>query len=175
MLAIFVLWLISYQPWYLTTFAVAEQLYDALTTWDKLGSLDVTSTSLAFFKQFSSSITAGTYASSSSEYATLTSAIRNWADGFLEVIADHTPADGSLTEQIDKSSGNPTSAADLTWSYASAITAFKARGGAIPASWGAAGLAVPATCSTGGGGGSGGATVAVTLNVQATTVYGGTS
>ncbi|KAL1681842.1 glycoside hydrolase family 15 and carbohydrate-binding module family 20 [Schizophyllum commune] len=159
-------------PWYLTTFAVAEQLYDALTTWDKLGSLDVTSTSLAFFKQFSSSITAGTYASSSSEYATLTSAIRNWADGFLEVIADHTPADGSLTEQIDKSSGNPTSAADLTWSYASAITAFKARGGAIPASWGAAGLAVPATCSTGGGGGSGGATVAVTLNVQATTVYG---
>ena len=82
---------------------------------------------------------------------------------------------GGLTEQIDKSSGNPTSATDLTWSYASAITAFKARGGAIPASWGAAGLAVPATCSTGGGGGSGGATVAVTLNVQATTVYGGTS
>ncbi|KAL1746198.1 glycoside hydrolase family 15 and carbohydrate-binding module family 20 [Schizophyllum fasciatum] len=162
-------------PWYLTTFAVAEQLYDALTTWKQLGSLEVTDTSLAFFKQFDSSIKTGTYKSSSTEYTTLTTAIRNWADGFLEVIADFTPSDGSLTEQIDKSSGNPTSATDLTWSYAAAVTAFHARDGAVPVSWGAAGLTVPATCSTGGGGGGGGGnTVAVTLNVQATTVYGGT-
>ncbi|TRM69210.1 glycoside hydrolase family 15 and carbohydrate-binding module family 20 [Schizophyllum amplum] len=160
-------------PWYLTTFAVAEQLYDALTTWDSIGSLDVTSPSLAFFQQFDSSIAAGTYEATSDEYTTLTTAIRTWADGFLEVLADFTPSDGGLAEQVDKSSGNPTSAADLTWSYASAITAFDARSGFVPASWGAAGLTVPATCSTGGGGGGGGgATVAVTFNVQATTAYG---
>lgn len=52
----------SYQggnPWYLNTLAAAEQLYDALYTWNKQGYITVTSTSLAFFKDFSSSITAG--------------------------------------------------------------------------------------------------------------------
>ncbi len=63
------------------------------------------------------------------------------------------------------------------WSYAAISTAFEARAGVVPASWGAAGLIVPTTCSTSGGGGGGGgggdATVAVTFNVQATTVFGG--
>jgi hypothetical protein len=52
----------SYQggnPWYLNTLAAAEQLYDALYTWNKQGYITVTSTSLAFFKDFSSSVTAG--------------------------------------------------------------------------------------------------------------------
>ena len=133
-----------HQPWYLNTFAVAEQLYDALTTWDQVGSIDVTSTSLAFFQQFSDSIAEGSYDSSSDEYSTLTSAIHDWADGFIEVIANYTPSDGSLAEQINKDSGEPTSALDLTWSYASAITAFNARDGFVPASWGAAN--VTASC-----------------------------
>ncbi|KAL1701190.1 glycoside hydrolase family 15 protein [Schizophyllum commune] len=137
----------SYQggnPWYLNTFAVAEQLYDALTTWDQVGSIDVTSTSLAFFQQFSDSIAEGSYDSSSDEYSTLTSAIHDWADGFIEVIANYTPSDGSLAEQINKDSGEPASALDLTWSYASAVTAFNARDGFVPASWGAAN--VTASC-----------------------------
>ena len=62
------------------------------------------------------------------------------------------------------------SAVDLTWSYASAITAFQARNGTVSASWGASGLTVPSTCQTGGGD-----TVAVTFNVLATTVFGGES
>jgi hypothetical protein len=52
----------SYQggnPWYLNTLAAAEQLYDALYTWNKQGYITVTSTSLAFFKDLSSSVTAG--------------------------------------------------------------------------------------------------------------------
>jgi glucoamylase len=55
----------SYQggnPWYLNTLAAAEQLYDALYTWNKQGYITVTSTSLAFFQDFSSSVTAGTQA-----------------------------------------------------------------------------------------------------------------
>ncbi|KAL1745320.1 glycoside hydrolase family 15 protein [Schizophyllum fasciatum] len=131
----------SYQggnPWYLNTFAVAEQLYDALTTWDKVGQVDVTSTSLAFFKQFSDSIAEGTYKKDSDEYSTLTKAVKDWADGFIEIIAKNTPEDGSLAEQINKDSGEPASALDLTWSYASAVSAFRARDGFVPPSWGAA-------------------------------------
>ncbi|KAI0324159.1 glucoamylase [Cubamyces sp. BRFM 1775] len=162
----------SYQggnPWYLTTSAVAEQLYDALIVWDKLGGLNVTSTSLAFFQQFSSGVSAGTYASSSSTYQTLTAAIKTFADGFLAVNAKYTPSNGGLAEQFSRSNGSPVSAVDLTWSYAAALTAFAARDGKTYAGWGAAGLTVPSQCSSGG---SGGNTVAVTFNVQATTIFG---
>ena len=156
-------------PWYLATFAVAEQLYDALIVWNQQGSLTVTSTSLPFFQQFSSGVAVGTYTSSTSTFQTLTSAIKNFADGFVAINAKYTPSNGGLSEQYSKSDGTPTSAVDLTWSYASALTVFAARGGFSSPSWGAQGLTVPTTCSAG----SGGATVAVTFNVQATTVFGG--
>lgn len=165
------------QPWYLTTAAVAEQLYDALIVWQQQASLSVTSTSLAFFQQFLPSVTAGTYASSTSTFTTLTGAVKTFADGFLAMNAKFTPSSGGLSEQYDKNNGAPTSAVDLTWSYASALTSFGARKGLSSASWGAKGLTVPTTCSSstggGGGGGGSGSTVAVTFNVQATTTFGG--
>lgn len=70
----------------------------------------------------------------------------------------------------------PVSAVDLTWSYAALLTAADARAGLTPAAWGAAGLTVPSTCSTGGGSNpGGGGSVSVTFNVQATTTFGGRS
>ncbi|KAF9454874.1 carbohydrate-binding module family 20 protein [Macrolepiota fuliginosa MF-IS2] len=154
-------------PWYLTTFAAAEQLYDALTVWKSLGALNITSTSLAFFQQFSPSVTTGTYSSSSSTYTSLTSAIRNYADGFLAIAAEYTPSNGALAEQYEKKSGTPLSAADLTWSYAALVTANNARSGYTQASWGASGLTLPGTCV-----GNSGPTVAVTFNENASTVFG---
>ncbi|EEB90622.1 hypothetical protein MPER_11147, partial [Moniliophthora perniciosa FA553] len=155
--------------WYLTTLAVAEQLYDALYVWNQQKSLEVTATSLPFFQIFSPSITAGTYASTSSTYTTLTTAVKSWADGFISVVAKYTPPNGALAEQYNRATGVPLSASDLTWSYASALTAFGARAGQVSASWGAKGL----TC-TGGGGlpPPSGPTVAATFNVQVTTTFG---
>ncbi|KAJ7432802.1 glycoside hydrolase family 15 protein [Mycena galericulata] len=155
-------------PWYLTTAAVAEQLYDALIAWKAQGSLEVTETSLAFFQQFSSSVAVGTYASSTSTYTTLTSAVKTFADGFLAIHAEYTPSGGGLAEQFDRNTGTPLSAADLTWSYAAALTVFSARAGTVPLSWGAKGLTVPTTCEAG----PPAPTAAVTFNVDATTVEG---
>jgi glucoamylase len=177
------------QPWFLCTLAVAEQLYDALIVWKKQGSLNVTSVSLPFFQSLYSSAAVGSYSSSSTAFTSITSAVQvsflnydmrrrliarmqTFADGFVAIVAKHTPANGSLSEQFDKSTGVELSAADLTWSYASAVTAFEARAGVIPASWGALSASSSVSCSVPGGGGSSG-TVAVTFNVQATTVYGG--
>lgn len=154
-------------PWYLATFAVAEQLYDALIVWSQQGSLEVTNVSLAFFRQFSPAVQIGTYASSSPTYLTLTTAIKTFADGFISINAKNTPLDGSLSEQYSKSDGSPTSAVHLSWSYASALTVFAARGGYMPPSWGANGLTVPTTCLS-----NSGPTVQVTFNVNATTVLG---
>ncbi|KAJ3776989.1 glucoamylase [Lentinula raphanica] len=160
-------------PWYLTTLAVSEQLYDSLIVWNQQKSLNVTSLSLPFFQLFDSSVTVGTYASTSATFTTLTSAIKTFADGFVEIVAEFTPSSGSLSEQYSKSDGSQLSAADLTWSYAATLTSFDARAGVVPASWGASGLTSSCSISTGGGGGGGSSgTVSVTFNVDATTVFG---
>lgn len=136
-------------PWYLTTLAAAEQLYDALIVWKSQGSIEVTSTSLAFFKDLDSSVTAGTYQSGSSTYTTLINAVTAYADGYVNVVATYAAPNGSLSEQFDKSSGSPLSAYDLTWSYAAFLSAAARRAGTVPPSWvGASGNVVPGTCST---------------------------
>ncbi|KAJ3733829.1 glucoamylase [Lentinula guzmanii] len=160
-------------PWYLTTLAVSEQLYDSLIVWNQQKSLNVTSLSLPFFQLFDASVTVGTYTSTSTTFNTLTSGVKTFADGFVATVAEHTPSSGSLSEQYSKSDGSQLSAADLTWSYAATLTSFDARAGVIPASWGAKGLTSSCSISTGGGGGgSSSGTVSVTFNVDATTVFG---
>lgn len=49
------------------------------------------------------------------------------ADAFMATVRDFTPADGRLAEQIGRASGAPTSARDLTWSYAAFISAARLR------------------------------------------------
>jgi glucoamylase len=127
----------------------------------------VTSTSLDFFRQFATSIAPGTYQSDSSEYSQLTSAIKSFADGFVEIAAKYTPSDGGLAEQFDKSTGKPLSAVDLTWSYASVLTASSAYAGVKPPSWGAEGLIVPSKCLPP-------PQINVTFYVNATTFFGRT-
>ncbi|KAF8133705.1 glycoside hydrolase family 15 protein [Boletus edulis] len=144
-----------------------EQLYDALIVWNKQGCLTITSTSLGFFQQFNTSLTIGTYTASSSTFTSLMSGIKNFADGFIAVGAQYTPSTGSLSEQYSRSNGSPLSAIDLTWNYASALTAFAARAGQTSASWGANGLTVCSSCLT-----SNAPTVSIEFNVNATTVLG---
>ncbi|KAL3421898.1 glycosyl hydrolase family 15 [Phlyctema vagabunda] len=134
-------------PWYLTTLSAAEQLYDALYTWKTLGSISVTSTSLAFFRDLVPSIAVGTYASSTSTYTTIYNAVLTYADGYVNIVATYAESDGSLAEQFSKDNGSPLSAADLTWSYAAFLTAADRRAGAVPYAWiNAAATSVPGTC-----------------------------
>ena len=123
-------------PWYISTAAVAEQIYDALYQWNKIGSITVTSVSLAFFQDFQSSITTGTYKSGSSTYNSLSSAIKTYADGFMTIFQQYTPTNGSISEQFDRNTGAQLSAYDLTWSFAAFLTAGNARANTFPASWG---------------------------------------
>jgi glucoamylase len=132
----------------LSTFAVAEQLYDAILTWESNLFLDVTDISLAFFRQFFPNITTGRYfAIGGREFWPIVRAVKTFADGFVKVAAKATPSDGSLSEQFDKKTGAPKSARDLTWSYASVLTANDSFAGAKPVSWGAKGLIVPSKCT----------------------------
>ncbi|KAJ6103205.1 Glycoside hydrolase family 13 [Penicillium sp. IBT 16267x] len=134
-------------PWYLATLAAAEQLYDALYQWNKQGSLAVTQTSLPFFQALVSSAVTGDYSSSSSTYSSLTSAVKTYADEFVSIVQQYTPSNGSLAEQFTRDNGVPTSAGDLTWSYAAFLTAGDRRAGTVPSSWGASSAnQVPSQC-----------------------------
>lgn len=141
----------SYQggnPWYLNTLAAAEQLYDALYQWNNIGSITVTSTSLAFWQDLDSGAATGTYSSSSATYSTLTAAVKTYADGYVSVVEEYTPSGGGLAEQFSKTDGTPLSATDLTWSYAAFLTAISRRNAAVPASWGEpSASSVPGACS----------------------------
>ena len=174
-------------PWYMANFAAAEQLYDALYQWNQIGFLTITPVSLVFFRDFSSSIAAGTYASSTPTYSTLTAAIKSYADGYMSIAETYTPSGGSLAEQFSRSNGSPLSATDLTWSYAAFLTAVARRNGQVPASWvESVANSVPSSCDATSASGiystptatvplppcSTVTSVAVAFNVAETTMFG---
>lgn len=72
-----------------------------------------------------------------------------YADGFVNNVAKYVGANGALAEQYDRNSGNPLSARDLTWSYASVLTVAARRAGVIPLGWAETNIAatsVPRSC-----------------------------
>ena len=119
-------------PWYLTTFAAAEQLYDAVIQWLKSGSITITDLSLPFFKDIIPDITTGTYASSTSQFTSIIQKVNSYADSFLAVAQAYTPLSGALAEQFSRANGTPLSAVDLTWSYAAFVTVAERRNGVVP-------------------------------------------
>lgn len=135
-------------PWYLCTLAAAEQLYDAIYQWNNIGSINITSTSLAFFQAIYSSAATGTYTSDSSKFNDIISAVQTYADGYMSIVQTYTPSDGTLAEEFQRDSGAPISASGLTWSYAALLTAAARRASTVGASWGSSdGDTVPSTCS----------------------------
>ena len=79
-------------PWFLTTLAAAEQLYDALYQWDHIGSLAITDVSLPFFKALYSSAATGTYASSTTVYKDIVNAVKTYADGYVQIVVRRDPS-----------------------------------------------------------------------------------
>ncbi|EST04645.1 Glycoside hydrolase family 15 [Kalmanozyma brasiliensis GHG001] len=109
-------------PWYICTLAAAEVLNTAVSVANARGSLSVTSTSLPFFQQFSSSTSTGTYSSSSNQFSTLTSGMKAMANGFVNIVNSHAWQNGSLNEEFNRNNGFNQGARDLTWSYAAFVS-----------------------------------------------------
>ncbi|KAI9641743.1 hypothetical protein NHQ30_009599 [Ciborinia camelliae] len=173
-------------PWYLTTTAAAEFLYDAVAQWKKQNSLTVDSTSIKFFQDLYPAIKLKSYTNGDDEFTKIMSAVTRYADSFVSIAQKYTPSTGSLAEQFDRKTGKPMSASDLTWSYTAFVTMSQRRSGQYPASWGSSAASVPPqTCSPSSSKGvyapaiAAGAPnvtvtcpVAVEFNVNATTYFG---
>lgn len=112
-------------PWYLCTFAAAETLYNAATVFTKAEQVAVTKLTLDFFTQFAS-VDPGVYRSSDLAFTAILDGIRQQADGLVQLATSYAFANGSMSEQIDASHGDPVGARDLTWSYTAFLTAQRA-------------------------------------------------
>ncbi|RDA90724.1 hypothetical protein CP533_4054 [Ophiocordyceps camponoti-saundersi (nom. inval.)] len=135
-------------PWYLTTLAAAELLYDAVYVWNRTGSVSVNGLSSVFFRDLVRDVPEGTHSAPSPLFSAIVGAVSEYADGFVDVVARYAAKDGSLAEQFSKDDGRPLSARDLTWSYAALLTAAARRAGSVPPSWAAPHPpSLPATCS----------------------------
>ncbi|KAI0062578.1 Six-hairpin glycosidase [Artomyces pyxidatus] len=123
------------QPQFFSTFNAAEQLYDALSTWNKIGGLEVTKISLKFFQQFDTHVRVGRYTKGSTRYDRLTKAIRKYADDIILLLAKHTPEDFLLTESIQNTTGLPYGSRGMIRSLAAASSAYDTHNGLVPNSW----------------------------------------
>ena len=109
---------------------MAELLYRAASEYNTLGSVTVTNTSAPFFTYFaptSGAVTGTAYKHNSKQFKAIISSLEGWGDAFLRRVKYNTSSDGHLAEEFNRDTGAPQGAADLTWSYASVLTAAFAR------------------------------------------------
>ena len=52
-------------------------------------------------------------------------------DAYMTTVREMVPADGHMAEQVDRDTGEPASARDLTWSYAALVEAAALRRSAV--------------------------------------------
>jgi glucoamylase len=122
-------------PWVLATAAMAELNYRVAEQWGRYGFV-VTELNQKFIRLVSKNVPAiGTSfgpLKEKPESAAMISDLKSAGDSYLRRIRFHTPRpgdanEGHLSEQFSRSKGNMLGARDLTWSYASFITAKRAR------------------------------------------------
>ncbi|KAI9431007.1 Six-hairpin glycosidase-like protein [Lactarius psammicola] len=123
-------------PQFFASFNSAEQLYDALMTWDLIGYIEVTPVSLKFWKQFDSRVQVMTYRKGSPGYKVLTDYVRKWANKIVLQLAKATPDDYVLVMCVDKETGGPYGPRGMIRSFAAALRIIDAFKGMIPPSWG---------------------------------------
>lgn len=121
-------------PWVLSTAALAELNYRLATALRSFASFEVTNRNIGFVRANAGKALAGKQisvgmrlAKNSPEMKAFINSLIERGDAFMRRVRMHANPDGSLSEQIDRNSGFMVSARDLTWSYASYITAFLAR------------------------------------------------
>lgn len=123
-------------PWILTTNALAEYYYDLAKVFLKHGQIKITTNNLLFFQQLDPQLVTkvGTVsaAKNSKQFNAIVNSLVQEGDkailavkGYATCYPDETCY--HFSEQVDRTTGKPVSAKDLTWGYASLLSAMQAR------------------------------------------------
>lgn len=117
-------------PWYICTATFAQFMYSASSEYTAAKSISVTATSKSFFDYFApeAQVKVGeSHSNGSEEFQQIIDSLNGWGDAFMRTVKYYTPSNGHLSEEINRNTGVPQGAADLTWSYASVLSAAMAR------------------------------------------------
>lgn len=122
-------------PWILLTSALAELLYNGASEMSRnLRTGEIGVDDVAAWERTLNIANAVTTPDLSERRATLAEAMVGAGDGVLMRVRSHVSSEGfHLAEQLDRATGKPTSANDLTWSYAATLKAMDARKKALSA------------------------------------------
>jgi glucoamylase len=112
-------------PWFLATAAFAELYYRCAEDWQRTGAILVNPINLEFLSTLSvGGIKAGeTIGAQDPRFAALISSVRALGDTYLRRVKLHEGPQGHLNEQFSRKDGALQGAEDLSWSYASILSA----------------------------------------------------
>ncbi|KAJ3161735.1 Glucoamylase, intracellular sporulation-specific [Geranomyces michiganensis] len=121
-------------PWVLLTAAAAEYVYATIVEWFGNGEIQLRPELLPFINRITGNRDDArpprdgrSIPLSDPLFHAMVSNATAFGDSFLNRVRRHAPPDGRLSEQMNRDTGFMQGATDLTWSYASIITANWAR------------------------------------------------
>jgi glucoamylase len=119
-------------PWYLLTNALGEFYYKAARRFSEDKQITVSKVNTRFFQSLPLAkhlqLRVGqVYGEKDAAFREIVRAMREAGDAALRRTKLHAASDGSLDEQMNRDNGYAQGARDLTWSYASMLTAIWAR------------------------------------------------
>ncbi len=119
-------------PWFLLTNALAEFYFKSARHFQEEGQIQISATNERFFRSLPirarlQLMSGQVYDSKTAMFREIIRSLREAGDAQLRRTKLHASSDGSLSEQMNRDSGYMQGANDLTWSYASMLTAIWAR------------------------------------------------
>ena len=109
---------------------MAQYLYSAALEFEQVGSLSVNNITTPFFSYYAPNARLESptiYSSDTAQFNSAIESLKGWGDAYIRRIKYHTPAGRNLAEEFNRNDGYAQGAADLTWSYASLLSAGFAR------------------------------------------------
>ncbi|KDN39174.1 glycoside hydrolase family 15 protein [Tilletiaria anomala UBC 951] len=116
-------------PWFICTHAVAEILALCTMHFTRFRTITPTTHSLPFFQRFDPSVRADcTYMKGAADgkFEAILKGLRTMARAYLDHARSYAGPEGRMDEQIERTSGVMRGARELTWSYASLLSAWDA-------------------------------------------------
>jgi len=114
-------------PWILITNGFAEFYYRLASRYEQRGMLTISSLNQAFFKDLGFDFSPGVFRKDQPLFQKVVERLRSEGNQYLIRVKYHVDSDGQMSEQMNRWSGYLQGARDLTWSYASFLTALEAR------------------------------------------------
>ena len=118
-------------PWFICTHAITEVLSLAANHFAHTGSIQITTFTQAFFQRFEPTVHAGEEVKQivDERFELIVRGMRTMADAYLFNAQSYAGKDARMDEQIERVTGTMRGARELTWSYASRVSAWDARQG----------------------------------------------